>query len=527
MAIALLLNRVSRWARLVLTAVLLFVWAVPSTVSTQVFYWLFSNQYGAANYLLGGLPGVHLQGHDWFADPHQGLAVVSLVVIWGALPLLSLSLHAGLTQIPKELLEAARCDGASPGQVFRNVIWPFLTPLLVILATLSIIWDFGVFNQIWFMRGGHPEPGYQTIGIFMYQNGIGSSHYNSGATVGVLMMVGLLFVMVFYIRAVVPDRRRGMTVAVHPPIDEPSSAPGARDRFGPSGPPFGRRKDRRAGARRSGRARVRGCGTGVAMVLAVVLGFPIYWMLITAFKTSSDINRVTPQFWPTHPTLGGFREVLSDPIFRQDLANTFVITLAAVAISIVIGFFGALAIARFRFLGRRVFVFAVLIVQMVPLLALTIPMSLLLDRFDLKNTLTGVVIAYLMFTMPYTIWTLRTFIANIPKELDEAAMMDGCTQWQTFYKIILPLVAPGLIATGVYGWILAWNEFVLANTLLLDNNKQTSMIYLLIFQSSPVHGADYGGLMAAATLTSLPVVVLFVLFQSRISAGLTAGSVKG
>ena len=199
-SIALLLNRVSRWARLMLTAVLLFVWAVPSTVSTQVFYWLFSNQYGAANYLLGALPGVHLRGHDWFADPHQGLVVVSVVVIWGALPLLALSLHAGLTQIPRELLEAARCDGANPWQVFRNIIWPFLTPLLVILATLSIIWDFGVFNQIWFMRGGHPEPGYQTLGIFMYQNGIGSSHYNSGATIGVLMMAGLLVVMVFYIR---------------------------------------------------------------------------------------------------------------------------------------------------------------------------------------------------------------------------------------------------------------------------------------------------------------------------------------
>ncbi len=320
-----------------------------------------------------------------------------------------------------------------------------------------------------------------------------------------------------------------MTVAVHPPIEDPSSAPDARpDRVERAGRARVRPRamDRRRRSPNGPRPRTWWWNL-VAVVLAVVLGFPIYWMLITAFKPSRDINRVTPQFWPAHPTLSGFREVLSDPIFRQDLANTFVITLAAVAISIVIGFFGALAIARFRFLGRRVFVFAVLIVQMVPLLALTIPMSLLLDRFDLKNTLTGVVIAYLMFTMPYTIWTLRTFIANIPKELDEAAMMDGCSRWQTFYKIILPLVAPGLIATGVYGWILAWNEFVLANTLLLDNNKQTSMIYLLIFQSSPVHGADYGGLMAAATLTSLPVVVLFVLFQSRISAGLTAGSVKG
>ncbi|SOD71707.1 carbohydrate ABC transporter membrane protein 2 (CUT1 family) [Jatrophihabitans sp. GAS493] len=289
--------------------------------------------------------------------------------------------------------------------------------------------------------------------------------------------------------------------------------------------------DTGAPASRRPRFRRRQYATGgwnlLAMVIAVVLGFPIYWMLITSVKTSSDINRLVPQFWPSHPTLRGFREVLGDPIFREDLANTAVITLAAVVISIILGFFGALAIARFRFAGRKVFVFAVLIVQMIPLLALTIPMSLLLDRFQLKNSLTGVIIAYLMFTMPYTIWTLRTFIANIPKEIDEAALVDGCSRWQTFYKVILPLVWPGLIATGVYCWILAWNEFVLANTLLLDNDKQTSMIYLLIFQSTPVHGADYGGLMAAATLTALPVVILFVIFQSRISSGLTSGAVKG
>ena len=265
----------------------------------------------------------------------------------------------------------------------------------------------------------------------------------------------------------------------------------------------------------------------VAMVLAAVIGFPIYWMIVTAFKRSSDITTLTPKFWPAHPSLRGFSEVLHDPIFIDDMRNSAIITLSAVLVSLVIGFFGAMAIARFRFLGRKVFIFAVLIVQMIPLLALTIPMSLLLDDVHLKNSLLGVVIAYLMFSMPYTVWTLRTFIANVPRELDEAALVDGCTRWQVFYKIILPLVGPGLIATGVYAWILAWNEFVLANTLLLTNDKQTLMIYLLIFQSSPVHGADWSGLMAAATLTSLPVVVLFVIFQSRISAGLTAGAVKG
>lgn len=265
----------------------------------------------------------------------------------------------------------------------------------------------------------------------------------------------------------------------------------------------------------------------LALALAAVLGAPIYWMLLTSVKQNRDITTLTPQFWPEHPSWSAFRRVLGDRIFREDLLNTLVITLAAVGISLVIGFLGALAIARFRFVGRRIFVFAVLIVQMIPLLALTIPLSLLLDDFGQKNSLLGVVIAYLMFSMPYTVWTLRTFIAGIPRELDEAAMVDGCSRWQTFYKIILPLVGPGLIATGVYGWILAWNEFVLANTLLLSNDKQTAMVYLLVFQSSPTHGADYGGLMAAATMTSLPVVVLFVIFQSRISSGLTAGAVKG
>jgi N,N'-diacetylchitobiose transport system permease protein len=297
---------------------------------------------------------------------------------------------------------------------------------------------------------------------------------------------------------------------------QPVSAPAP---LAPSTPVRRRRNRRRTAAT--------AMWNSVAIVVAAGLGFPIFWMLITSVKTSADINRLVPEFWPHHLTWGGFSEVLTDPIFRDDLLNSLIITLSTVLVSIVIGFLGALAIARFRFAGRRAFVIAVLLVQMIPLTALTIPLSLLLDSAHLKNTLFGVILAYLMFTMPFTVWTLRTFIANIPRELDEAALIDGCNRWQVFYKIILPLVAPGLIATGVYGWVLAWNEFVVANTLLLDDRKQTLMVYLLQFQSSPTHGADYGGLMAAATLTSLPVVVLFVIFQSRISAGLTSGAVKG
>ena len=182
------------------TATLLFVWAVPSTVSTQIFAWLFNNQYGVVNHMLSWLPGVDMHGHDWFADPSQGLMVVTIVVVWGAIPVLAISLHAGITQIPPDVLEAARCDGAGPIATFRHIILPFLRPLLVILTTLSVIWDFGVFNQIWFMRNGHPEPGYQLIGTYMYSSGVSGGHYNTGATIAVLMILALMLVMVVYIR---------------------------------------------------------------------------------------------------------------------------------------------------------------------------------------------------------------------------------------------------------------------------------------------------------------------------------------
>lgn len=200
LGLALLLGRVSRWARLLLVGVLLFVWAIPTTVSSQVFYWMFGNQYGVVDHVLSWLPGVDLAGHDWFADPLQGLTVVTAVVVWGAVPMLAVSLHAGISQIPAETREAAVCDGATGWQVFRHVTFPALRTLLVILTTLSVIWDFGVFNQIWFVRNGHPEPGYQTIGTYMYSVGVGSSHYNTGATIGVLMMLCLLAAMAVYIR---------------------------------------------------------------------------------------------------------------------------------------------------------------------------------------------------------------------------------------------------------------------------------------------------------------------------------------
>jgi N,N'-diacetylchitobiose transport system permease protein len=252
--------------------------------------------------------------------------------------------------------------------------------------------------------------------------------------------------------------------------------------------------------------------------------FPAYWVINTAFKPPNEVLSFTPAFFPENPTFDNFKSAVNAPNFLLDLRNSVVITLSAVACALVVGFLAALAIARFRFYGRRSLIMIVLIVQMVPFIALLIPLYLMLNAVQLTNTLPGVTIVYLVFVLPYTVWTLRGFISNVPKELDEAAMVDGCTRMQTFYRIILPLVGPGLVATSIFGFIQAWNEFIIINT-LNSPEKQNLMAWLL--QNQTLRGTTYGPLMAGAVITSLPVVVFFLMIQKHIAVGLTAGAVKG
>jgi len=262
----------------------------------------------------------------------------------------------------------------------------------------------------------------------------------------------------------------------------------------------------------------------VGLLFAVAMTFPVYWMINTAFKPVNELHTLHPQFVPAHPTLGNFTSALHADNFLTDLKNGVIVTVFAVLGGIVVGFLGALAIARFRFYGRRALVLIILLVQMIPFLALLIPLFLTLNRFGLTNSLTGVTITYLILVLPYTVWMLRGFIVNVPKELDEAALVDGCSRWQTIYKIILPLTAPGLVAASIYGFIQTWNEFIIINT-LNDADKWNLMAWLASNQTQ--RGTNWGPLMAGATLTSLPVVIFFLIIQRNVAMGLTAGAVKG
>ncbi|MEV0239152.1 sugar ABC transporter permease [Streptomyces sp. NPDC050674] len=200
MALALLLQRVSGWVKTLINIVLVASWGMPVIVATTVFKWLFDSDYGVLNALLSKLPGVEMIGHNWFASGPEGLAVIMLLVIWGAVPFVVITLSAGLTQVPKELEEAARLDGAGSWGVFRYVTLPVLKPIIVMLTTLSVIWDMGVFPQVFVMRGGHPEPEFQVLNTYSYDRAFVVNDYAQGSAIALITVLLLLGVVAVYMR---------------------------------------------------------------------------------------------------------------------------------------------------------------------------------------------------------------------------------------------------------------------------------------------------------------------------------------
>jgi len=263
----------------------------------------------------------------------------------------------------------------------------------------------------------------------------------------------------------------------------------------------------------------------LAVLLSLFFIFPVYWMVVTAFKLTSDIQLPTPEFLPSPLTLEHFGDAFAKHHFLDNLRSSLIVTSTVVLGSMLLAFFAAAAVARFRFRGRRAFIVMLLIIQMVPFEAMLIPIFIELNRLGLVYQLSGVILAYLAFVLPFTIWTLRGFVAAVPAEIDEAALVDGCSRAGAFFKVLFPLVAPGMVATGIFAFIQAWNEYLFANVLLTNDNA-TLPVWLASFVSAG--GAiDWGGTMAGATLFTLPVAVFFVIVQGRITTGLTAGAVKG
>lgn len=265
-------------------------------------------------------------------------------------------------------------------------------------------------------------------------------------------------------------------------------------------------------------------GTELPMVLILVFALaPYAWMALSSIKPTADLTRVPVVYWPDAATLGHYVDLLKRTSFAANLANSLVVALGAVLLGLGVSVPAAYAFSRFRFPGRRPLLVMFLVVNMFPIVLLIIPLFVLMRTLGLLDTYGALVLGHGTFAIPFAVWMLTSYMNGIPVELDEAAMIDGCSRLATIRRIVLPLAAPGIVTTGIYIFITSWNEYLFA-MMLSGHDVRTVTVALQLFIGE--FQIQWGMLTAGGTLVALPVTILFLFVQRRLVGGLTAGAVK-
>ncbi|MCP5368724.1 MAG: carbohydrate ABC transporter permease [Hyphomicrobiales bacterium] len=264
-----------------------------------------------------------------------------------------------------------------------------------------------------------------------------------------------------------------------------------------------------------------------AAVAAILLWslFPFHYALVTAFKTGSELFTVT--YWPAHWHPDNFQAAFRDLPFGRNIANSAGVAALVVAASLALGVSAAYALGRVRFRGRGAVLAVVLAFSMFPQVAVLSGMFELIRALGIYNNPLGLALSYLLLTTPFTVWVLTTFMAALPAELEEAAAVDGAGPWRTLVDILVPPLAPAMVATGLLAFIVAWNEFLFALTFTLTDDQRTVPVAIALISGASAHELPWGVIMAASVTVTLPLIALVLVFQRRIVAGLTAGAVKG
>ncbi len=262
----------------------------------------------------------------------------------------------------------------------------------------------------------------------------------------------------------------------------------------------------------------------VAAIVVFCL-LPFYWLVNISLKTGADLSG--SDIFPPNPSLDNYQSIFQSSSFTRALLNSAIVSLTTTFLGIVVGAFAAYALARLKMRGKAVLLAIVLSITTFPQIAIAAPLFRLWSNIGLYNTLIGLVIPYLTFALPLSIYILVSFFREIPRDLEEAALVDGATYFQAFRKVVVPLAAPGLATTAILTFIAAWNEFLLASTLTSDPDARTVPVAIAQFTGSSQFEVPFGTQSAASVIISIPLILLVLLFQKRIVAGLTAGAVKG
>jgi N,N'-diacetylchitobiose transport system permease protein len=261
------------------------------------------------------------------------------------------------------------------------------------------------------------------------------------------------------------------------------------------------------------------------VLIFVVMAFPVYWMLVSAFRPGREIRSYDQKLWPTSVTLEGFRDAIGANFFWTSVRTSLLITSVTVVAAMLLALLAAFAIGRFKFYGKRPLLIVLVLVQLLPPLSMLIPLYLQINKMGGLNQYWSLIVVYTVAALPFSVWMLRGFIINIPKDLEESAMVDGCTRMGAFWRVVFPLIGPGLAATSVFALVNTWNEYLFAYVIMQDNERWTLPVWVMSMTTQ--RGTNFGGLMAASVLIALPVVIFFMIVQKKMAAGLTSGAVKG
>lgn len=261
------------------------------------------------------------------------------------------------------------------------------------------------------------------------------------------------------------------------------------------------------------------------LAIVFVAVFPFYYAIVTSLKSGTELFQAG--LWPQSFSLANYRNVLTEGPFLRNLVNSLIVSGAVVAISLLLGVTAAYALARIRFRGRSVLMLAILSVSMFPQVAALAGLFEIIRALHLYNSLLALILSYMIFTLPFTVWVLTTFVRDLPVEIEEAAILDGAGPWTILTRIFLPLMWPALATTGLLAFISAWNEFLFTFTFTSTNTQRTVPVAIALLSGNSQFEIPWGNIMAASVIVTVPLVALVLVFQRRIVSGLTAGGVKG
>jgi multiple sugar transport system permease protein len=536
---ALLLHNLPRWGS-VLAGIVLLPYIIPEVVRALAWRILLDPLFGALNYILVNVLHVMAKGPSWLGDQGTALPSVIGVNVWAGIPFFVILFTAGLKSIDGELYDAASVDGANRWRRFLHVTLPGLRYVIIVATLLSTIFTFNNFTLTYLLTGGGPGGATRVYAILAYEYAVASLRYSTGVAVA-MSVAPVLFLLILFLGRymmrrdgdVAEDGRawrvlmgvlwpvrlllRGLVALfwlLNGVVE--SVAAGLSRLVRPA---------------RAARPHPRQHGLGAAVLYALVgllilfEVFPFYFIFVTAFKSTLQIQQIKSMFWPDPWSLEHFTFLFTQLPFATWYLNTILVAGVSTLVSLLAASLGAYALVRLKWRGVNPLSTLVLVAYLMPTALMFIPLYTILTQLRLVNSQAALMVTYPSVVLPFATWLMMGYYRSIPEELEDAAMIDGCNRFQAFYKVVLPLVRPALLAVALFSVTQAWNEFLYAKTFLRSTEVFTLPVglgQLIVADVQP-----WGELMAAALLTAAPVVIIYMLGQLFMVAGLTAGSVKG